>query len=361
MKRVAIIVPGGFGTGKDNLGIPALEQVVKRLSKEFGISVFQLYRVNEDYQPENFKLFGFRKTNKVVQYLRLFRCFRREHYKEKFDVVHGFWAWPCGFCAVLFGKIFKIKSVVSVQGGDGSSVRSINYGYLDLFFYRQVILWSLHEAAEATVLTRFLSDNLKKAGLKRDPRIVPFGVDNELFSYREKSLAPCIQFIHVGNFNSVKDQGTLLRAFAMIKKSIQCRLTMIGEGNNELNILKLVKELDVHEDVTVLHHMSYSKLPKQYQASDILLHTSLSEGQGVVIAEAMSCGLLVCGTNVGLLYDLPDACISVEVKDHVGLATKILALINDQAQMNSLRTNAKNWAVTHDVHWTVSEFGKLYY
>ena len=106
--------------------------------------------------------------------------------------------------------------------------------------------------------------------------------------------------------------------------------------------------------------MRHAKLPEHYHASDFLLHTSLSEGQGAVIAEAMSCGLVVCGTKVGLLYDLPEGCVSVAVKDHVSLAEKIIAVVNDQNQLDSIRKHAKDWASKHDLNWTVREIGKLY-
>jgi len=361
MKRVAILVPGGFGTGKNNHGIPVLEQIVKRLSKEFEISVFQLYQVNEDYQPDGFELLAFRKSNKLTQYLKFFVAFRREHRKKKFSAVHGFWAWPCGFCAVVFGKMFGMKSVVSVLGGDGSSVPEINYGYLHRFFYRKLIVWSLNHATEATALTRFLLDNLARVGLKRELKIVPWGVDSTLFSYKQKNLGNPIQFLHVGNFNAVKDQSTLLKAFAIVSRSFECRLTMIGEGSEESNLLKLIDDLGVKTKVTVLHHMHYSKLPEFYHASDVLVHTSLSEGQSEVVTEAMSCGVIVCGTKVGLLYDLPDGCVSVALKDHVSLAEKIISVIKDQSALDSIRRQANEWVSVHDLNWTVQEIGRLYH
>lgn len=360
MKRVALIVPGGFGTGKNNLGIPVLEQIAKKLSTQFEISVFQLYRVSADYQVEGFELFGFQREFRLFQYLKFFIALRREHKKKKFYAVHGFWAWPCGFCAVAFGKIFNVRSVVSVLGGDGSSVPEIDYGYLHRSFYRKVILWSLRQAEEATALTSFLADNLKRAGLTRDLKIIPWGVDSDLFSFRERQLDRPVRFLHIGNFNKVKDQTTLLKTFALLKKKMGCHLTLISEGSEESTILKLINELGVQSHVTILHHMPHSKLPAHYHFSDILLHTSLSEGQGEVIAEAMSCGAVVCGTNVGLLYDLPDCCVSVPVRDHVTLAQKIVSLVSDQTQLDSIRHRAKKWTDTHDLNWTVKELAKLY-
>ena len=359
-KKIALIVPGGFGTGKNNLGIPVLEQIVKLLSGEFKITVFQLYQVSENYKAQGFELFGFSNKNKVALYFKFFVSFYKEHRKKKFDVVHGFWIWPCGILAVGLGKFLQLKSVASVLGGDGSSVPEINYGYLHRPIYRSLILWALHQANEANALTNYLADNLKRMGLKRELKIIPWGVDPEMFSYKEKLLHIPIRFLHIGNFHPVKDQSSLLKAFAIISQSVNCTLTMIGEGREEMKIQKLVEELGIQEKVTIFHHMPYSKLAEFYHQSDILLHTSLSEGQSEVVTEAMSCGLVVCGTKVGLLYDLPQGCIAVDVKDFRALADKILSLISNDTQLNSIRQHGKDWASKNTIQWTTGVIGKLY-
>ncbi|GHN00392.1 hexosyltransferase [Cytophagales bacterium WSM2-2] len=359
-RKIAIIVPGGFGTGKNNAGIPVLEQIVKHLSSEFDITVFQLFRVNDSYRPDGIDLFGFDNRDKFVQYWKLFWSFRNTHHAKKFQAIHGFWAWPCGFIAVVLGKIFKIKSIVSVLGGDGSSVPEINYGHLHRFIYRKAIVWGLQNAGAANALTKYLADNLHKAGLRRNLSVIPWGVDADMFLYKEKSFNNPIRFLHVANFHPVKDQITLLKVFSLVHQSVNCTLTLIGEGEEESNIKKLIEELGIQKSVNIVHHMPYTDLPKYYHESDILLHTSLSEGQSEVVTEAMSCGVLVCGTKVGLMYDLPESCISVQPKDHEGLAHQILAIINKPAEGNKIRQNARAWTSVHDLTWTVAEIKKLY-
>jgi glycosyltransferase involved in cell wall biosynthesis len=97
-----------------------------------------------------------------------------------------------------------------------------------------------------------------------------------------------------------------------------------------------------------------------YHSSDFLLHTSLSEGHPIVAEEAMSCGLLVCGTAVGLLYDLPTCCISVPVTDHKALAEQVLLLIRDNQRMNTQKLAAHDWAKQHSMTWTVEKISELY-
>lgn len=337
-----------------------LEQIVALLAKDFDVIVFQLYQINSNYQADGFSLYGFKNKFKALQYLKFFNSFLRENRKKKFDAVHGFWIWPCGFLAVCLGKALHIKSVVSVLGGDGSSVPEINYGYLHRTFYRKIILWSITQADEANALTNYLADNLKRAGLNRKLKIIPWGVDPELFRWQEHSIQTPIRFLHVANFNLVKDQTTLLKAFAIIGKTRECHLTIIGEGSEEKNLRQMIRELDIEKSVRLLERVPYRELARHYHNSDILLHTSLSEGQSEVVTEAMSCGLLVCGTKVGLLYDLPEGCVSVPVQACDLLAKELIEILSAREKLNQIQSAARQWSLVHSIQWTVSELANLY-
>jgi len=359
-RRVALIIPGGLGTGKNNLGVPVLEQIVRLLSNEMKVTVFQLYKVNQDYQYEGFELLDFKAGNRVIQYSKFLYTFYKEHKKKRFTTVHGFWGWPCGFLAVVFGKVFNIKSIVSVLGGDAASIPEIGYGHLRNKFSRDMILWTLRTANEATALTHFLVKNLHDAGLTRELKIIPWGVDQGNFSFASKPLQKPIQFLHIANLNKIKDQETLLRAFKIIHETMPSYLTILGEGSEEEKIKQLIDQLRLNEFVTILKQLPYQQLPALYHQSDILLHTSLTEGQSEVVTEAMSCGVIVCGTNVGLLHDLPECCISVPVRAHEVLAKEVEKLIQDNDRMNTIRSKARTWCSAHSLKWTVKQMIGLY-
>src|SRR6188768_727365 len=108
---IAIIIPGGIGTGKNNIGVPVLERIVRLLGAEFDITVFQLFPLNKDYYPAGFRIVDVYSTNLILKFIRFFILFRRIHKERKFSAVHGFWALPCGFLAVVAGKLLGIKSV----------------------------------------------------------------------------------------------------------------------------------------------------------------------------------------------------------------------------------------------------------
>ena len=359
--RIAIIIPGGIGTGKNNIGVPVMEQLVKLLSGNFEITVFSLFKINSDYTPVGFTLIDCGNSNFIRRAIKFYLSFKKLHKKGKFHVLHGFWALPSGLLAVVTGKIFNIKSVISVLGGDAISLPEINYGQLRNGLPRRLVLWCLSRANEVICLTQYLLDNLKKAGFKRtDVKIIPWGIDTSLFTFREKSLSHPVKFLHIANLSPVKDQTTLLRAFKIILDQLPSHLTIVGEGIDEQSVKKMTHDHGLEDKVTFKGLMPYEDLVSCYHQADVLLHTSLSEGQSEVVTEAMSCGVLVCGTKVGLMYDQPTCCISVPVGEADKLALEILKVLNDPERINTIKRNAYARTSAYSIRWTTEEIGRLY-
>ena len=360
-RRIAIIIPGGIGTGHHNMGVPALERLVKLLAHDFRITVFQLSAANTNYSPEGFELVSIISQNRFLKSLKLLLAFRKLHRQEEFKIVHGFWIRPGGFLAALIGKIWGMKSIVSVQGGDAIALPEINYGQLRHPLLRKISFWALRNASALTSLTLYLAHNLSVAGFTgKDFNIIPFGVDPAIFKFHDKHIVTPVKILHIGNLHPVKDQSTLLEAFKIISEKIPSELTIIGEGPAEANLRKMILRFNLVGKVSILHPMPYEALPAYYDKADIMLHTSLSEGQAVVVAEAMSSGVLVCGTKVGLLYDLPDCCVAVPVGDHKKLGAEVIKLLGEFETMREKRKNAGDWSKVHTIHWTANEFKRLY-
>lgn len=360
-RNIAIIIPGGIGTGHNNIGVPVLERIVKLLSADFNLTVFQLYKVNENFSVTGFELIDIHSTIPIIKHIKFLFAFWKLQRKRKFKVVHGFWAFPCGFLAVLTGKFFRIKSIVSVLGGDAIALPQIQYGQMLSPLKKKLILWTLREATEVNALTQYLIDNLKREGLeRREMKIIPWGIDSILFAFSEKRLSEPIQFLHIGNLHPVKDQETLLRAFKIVSDKISAKLTIIGEGISEGRIKDLITELGLQEKVAIRGLLPYEELPAYYKKADVLLHTSLSEGQSEVVTEAMSSGVLVCGTKAGLIYDLPDCCVSVPVQDFKSLGEEVIKVLGDEQRMKEIRSNAQAWSQVHTIHWTAKRIAESY-
>ncbi len=181
-------------------------------------------------------------------------------------------------------------------------------------------------------------------------------MDKNLFRFMKKERGPSLHIIHVGHLTPVKDQSTLLRAFALIIKRHPAELKIFGADHMNGAIQKLCKELGIENNVQFLSMIPYHQMPEHYAWADMMLHTSLSEGQSMALTEAAASGVLIAGTNVGLLYDLGEDCgMTVEVGDFEGLAAKVLAITDDTESWNKKIKNARQWTDAHDLQWTINE------
>jgi glycosyltransferase involved in cell wall biosynthesis len=359
-RTIAIIVPGGIGTGANNVGVPALEQMVTLLAQDSAVTVFSLFAVNNTYTPKGFELISIPSRNFVVKSIRLFFLFMAHHNEKRFDAIHGFWTLPSGILAVILSMIFKTKSLVTVMGGDGVALPEIGYGLLRNWLHRKLILGTLSRADEVMVVSGCLRHNFSLYGLSRKMHIVPMGIDTKQFVFEEKKTSDPVQFLHIGNLIPVKDQRTLLNAFKIISDQISAHLTIVGTGPLEAKLRSLAVSLNLVGKIDWLSPMPNHKLVDLYNQSDVMLHTSLFEGQPVVACEAMSAGVLVCGTAIGVLYDMPDCCVAVPVKDHRALAQEVLKVLQDAERSRAIRMKARHWIVNHDVVAAVNKLKKLY-
>lgn len=278
-------------------------------------------------------------------------------------MVHGIWSFPAGFLAVLLGKILRLPSMVTLPGGDAACVPQIGYGNLYKPQLRRITLWTCRHAGELIVLTNYQAQALRKFGLKRKHVcVIPFGADKNRFQPQEKRVSPPSHFLHVANLTEVKDQKTLLRAFALINPKIDCRLRMVGPDYLNGALQQFAKDLGISSKVEFLGRVAHQQLPAHYAWAHVMLHTSYYEGQGVVIAEAAASGVVVCGTRVGLLADWGDRnAVCVDVGDYLMLAEKVLDLIQDIRRFETVRANALRWAETHDAEWTAKQYVHLYH
>jgi len=99
----------------------------------------------------------------------------------------------------------------------------------------------------------------------------------------------------VGRLHWQKDFATLIRAFALLRQRRPARLVILGEGPEHGYLEQLAVASGVAADV---HLAGFVANPFVWMArASVLAVTSLSEGFGNVIVEALACGLPVVGTD----------------------------------------------------------------
>ncbi|SER43599.1 N-acetyl-alpha-D-glucosaminyl L-malate synthase BshA [Salipaludibacillus aurantiacus] len=102
---------------------------------------------------------------------------------------------------------------------------------------------------------------------------------------------------HVSNFRKVKRVQDVVKTFDIIRRQKDAVLLLIGEGPELPVICDLVNELGLKEHVRFLGNQK--RVADLLSMSDLKLLLSEKESFGLVILEAMACGVPVIGTDIG--------------------------------------------------------------
>lgn len=358
--RLAVWVYGGIGTGHFSQGYPALEKIIARLTTSFEVTVYSQYAPNEGYQSSGFIIRSAPRKIKwgVLRWVFLITYFIRDHGRNRHTLILAFWGFPSGFIATVLSKAVSIPVAVYVLGSEVAAVPSVNFGILHRPVFRELALWTYRNAALMLAISDYQKEKLKLYGIT-DVIVVPWGVELSAYYFSLREFNRPIRFIHVGHFSPVKDQVTLLKAFALILQTYPGELRLFGEDFLEGALQRKCVELGIADKVKFMGIIPYAEMPGQYQWADVMLHTSLSEGQSMALTEAAASGVLLAGTRVGLLFDLGEqGGVPVEEGDYKSLAENIIrALENDRERKAKLRF-ARAWAEAHDIEWTTKEVTK---
>jgi glycosyltransferase involved in cell wall biosynthesis len=164
----------------------------------------------------------------------------------------------------------------------------------------------------------------------------PLGVDLRLFKAAEP-FADGPRLVHVGALTPVKDQATLLHAFAELHRRVpEVRLDIAGRGPLRDGLQRLAVQLGVADDVVFRGEVAHDALPEVYAVASAFVLSSRHEAQGMVALEAAACCRPVVGTRVGVLPELePAAGAIASVGDAVGLADRLSSVLEDRRARGS--------------------------
>ncbi len=104
---------------------------------------------------------------------------------------------------------------------------------------------------------------------------------------------------HVARLHPIKDQQTLLRAFAKAKGNLpsDSKLVIVGNGREEANLKALAANLNI---LSQTHFAGYQKNAKTlFRAFDCFALPSLEETFGMVLLEAMAANVPVIVSDCG--------------------------------------------------------------
>jgi glycosyltransferase involved in cell wall biosynthesis len=343
--KIGIIVPG-FSSGEPDWRIPVLVDVVQELARHVELHVFALryphrrgsYRIHgaQVHALGGGDAAGLKRASLLAVALRSIAA---EHRRGVIDVLHGLWIDEPGFMAALGARMLRRKAVISVMGGELVGLPEIGYGGRLSRASRLLSGVALRLADAVTAGSGSAADLARGAlPLSQQAKVLnlPWGINPAAFDLGASSacLAGGFRILHVASLVPVKDQDTLLRAFARVHAlEPGAHLHIAGDGPLCSALLNRATSLGIVDAVTFHGYVPRTDLAGFYRQAHILAVSSRHEAQMVVVAEAALCGLPTAGTDVGLVADLaPAGALVVPVGDDAALARAFMTYRNSETR-----------------------------
>ena len=139
-------------------------------------------------------------------------------------------------------------------------------------------------------------------------------------------------FLYVGRLVESKGVQDLLLAFQKVKEKNRYRvgLLIVGHGDYEQYLKNEAKKM---QDVFFLGPVDYERIYEVYYSADALVLPSYSDPWGLVVNEALACGIpVIASSAVGAAPDLVDPGLIFEPGDISGIQRGIESLINKETK-----------------------------
>lgn len=186
-------------------------------------------------------------------------------------------------------------------------------------------LTEYEEAAYISIPSRFAKRTFLERGICSQKLIqIPYGVDLSCFKPMQRD-DDVFRLIHCGGISLQKGLPYLLQAFSELGLR-NSELWLIGAPSKETR-----RALRRYDNKNIHNRGSFRQveLPKQYAQGSVLCLASIQEGFGMVLLQAMACGLpVICTTNSAgedLVRDGKEGFI-VPIRDVKALKDRILYL-----------------------------------
>lgn len=369
-RRVVIICPSADGTGA--VANVAIHQA-RELSKFYQVLLLsdalpvQLIPGVEYAELNPIGFAWFRRLahvpNEISFAISSRKFVERFHKKNKVDLVishgHSVATLACAPLQRRYGVPFAL-----VTHADIFDRPSGTYDARLTWFYKRVTPRAYRKAD----LIFAISPHMRSLAIQRgacpgNVVVVPNGVDpaelgclDEISDNTTRHYKNNLEVLYVGRLSVEKGVDVLLEAIRILATDgVSIHLSIAGAGRCESEYKDFVRKHDLDGYVGYLGFQERNNLGRLYKSADVVCVPSRSEPFCVVAIEAMVCGRVVVGSNIGgipfliendisgFLFDVEDSNMLVNILRRLASDYQIVKTIGEKARAVALERF--NWEV----------------
>lgn len=222
--------------------------------------------------------------------------------EKDYGFINTHFAVPTGPLGVAVSKLFSIPNILSIHGGDIYSPTKALSPHRNAFFsqvVQRVIRSSDRVVAQSTDIRSRAQEHHNVEDQEID--IVPLPYTSfELPDKQEnkKKLDEETDYIiSVGRLVERKNYSQLIEVISRLEDSIEA--IIIGEGPLRGKLERKAKEEGLEKRITLVGEVSEAEKFQYLREADLYALSSLHEGFGICLQEAMDMGLPIVATDNG--------------------------------------------------------------
>jgi len=286
---------------------------------------------------------------------------------KNYDCIHSHFVVPSGVLGFVLSNVLEIPHLVSIHGGDiYDPTKTLSPHNSDVM---QKVVSRLLKSADQVVAQ---SSDIKSRAYDYyslpnvDIETIPLPYESVSFDklgVDELGLDENKTYIvSIGRLVKRKGYKYLIESIATLPTEIE--LLLIGDGPEEERLRRLADDLGVLSRIEFLGHVSEKNKFNYLDKSSVFVMSSLHEGFGIVLQEAMQVGLPIVTTDTGGQTDLVEDDVHgriVSAKDPNALSRAILEVLEDNT--TDYETNAYQKLEEYDLDrickMYVNQFNKI--
>lgn len=221
-------------------------------------------------------------------------------FDKKYDLAH---AYNQGFSTYYTANFIKAKVKLAWINIDYQKARyNINFDYSHYAEFNKII-------AISNEVKRGFKEELKKVNCNYQVEIIKLFTDENLLRKRSEEPLPIvfdnnkINIVTTCRLSKQKGLHLVIESCdKLIKRGYSIHWYIVGEGNQRSFLEKLINNYQLQNSITLV---GVTKNPFPFMsASDIYVQTSLFEGWGLTVIEAVLLNKLVVTTNFPTAFDI---------------------------------------------------------
>jgi L-malate glycosyltransferase len=271
---------------------------------------------------------------------------------ENLDLLHVHYAIPHSISAILARESLKPKRrlpVITTLHGTDITLVGADRSYLPITRYGIV------QSDGVTAISEYLKQATRESFQFDDIKVIPNFVCQSDYQRHpvdelRRELSPNGEplLVHVSNFRPVKRPVDCVEILSrVLKKKINARLVMVGDGSERTNAEHRARCLGIFEKCSFVGKQP--KIVDYLSASDVLLLPSEQESFGLAALEAMACEVPVIASRVGgipeVVTDGETGFLS-EVGDVTKMADDAARLLSDEKFRRKMGMRARESALS---------------